>query len=178
MRILISLLCAMVLVGCQATTSGERPDIKSEAPTLPEPSQKPAGLIENAFTMNLPMMCAKSDEFMKAISNIGEKPVAIWRSLAGGGVETLGMMFVHSEKKESSIIGIVNIPPNDGLPEGAQVACMMSTGFDVDFYGKQVEEYLATPKVKKKEKIDNSRFQPVGEPQWPTAVGVQRYNIR
>ena len=97
MRILISLLCAMVLVGCNATTSGERPDIKSEAPTLPEPNEKPAGLIENAFTMHLPMMCAKSDEFMKAISNLGEK-------------------------------------------------------------------YLATPKVEKKEKIDNSRFQPVGEP--------------
>ena len=145
MKILASLLCAALLVGCNATTGGDV-SLKTKAPAMPEVAEKEGSRedveIENAFIMHLPMMCAKSEDFLERLAQLGEKPMVIWNTRDGQGTEVLQMMFVHPSKKETSVLGFINVT------DGTQIACMMSSGHNTEFYLDAIQKYGKIPKEK------------------------------
>tara|TARA_A100001037_G_C14831667_1_gene492361 strand:- start:3 stop:482 length:480 start_codon:yes stop_codon:yes gene_type:complete len=147
MRTLVSLALAGLLLGAcntahtkDAIADQAPPSLKQEAPTIPEPGNKPT---MQAFMMKLSMMCSKSSEMMNAIANVGEKPIAIWKTPNPGGMETLTMFFVHPEKKEITIMGIADTP-------GGQIGCMINTGTDLEFYHDLYDKMRKTPKKENK----------------------------
>lgn len=148
MKILASILVALALVGCNATTSETKISLKDSLPPMPEKAEeKPVDRenieVKGSFMLHLPMVCAPSTEIMNAINKIGEKPLLIWRAETADGRETMTMVVAHPENKDVTVIGISDIP------QAGQIACIMNSGEDMEIWKDHVKAYIGTPQVKK-----------------------------
>ena len=147
MKILASIVVALALVGCNATTSETKISLKDSLPPVPEQAeQKPVDRenieVLGSFMLHLPMVCAPSTEIMKAVNKIGEKPLLVWRANTADGRETMTMVVAHPKNKDVTVIGISDIP------QAGQIACIMNSGEDMEIWKDHIKTYIDTPQKK------------------------------